>query len=115
PDQDQHRVIRTAASIPTTIHNLEKKVNQSTDKVADAVIEFRARTVQAKTMLKAFFLPGLMHKQLDKSVDDEAGLASNSPGYRQLEPERPPALPVESPSADRPISPAEQVQHATLR
>jgi hypothetical protein len=115
PDEDQNRMIRTAASIPTTMHNLEKKVNQSTDKVADAVIEFRARTVQAKTMLKAFFLPGLMHKKLDKPVDDEASLEFNSPGYRMLATERPAALPVESPSTNRPTPPAEQVQHATIR
>jgi hypothetical protein len=115
PDQDQNRVIRTAASVPTTMHNLEKKVNQGTDKVADAVIEFRARTVQAKTMLKAFFLPGLMHKKPDKAVDDGASLEFNSPGYRMLATERPEAIPVESPSANSSTPPAEQVQHATIR
>jgi hypothetical protein len=115
PDQDQNRMIRTAASIPPRMHNLEKKVNQSTDKVADAVIEFRARTVQAKTILKTFFLPGLMHKKLDKPVDDEAGLEFNSPGYRMLATEKPPALPVASPSVDSPNPPAEQVQRATIR
>src|SRR5437763_12782820 len=47
PDRNQNGVIRTVATVPTTMHNLEHKVDQTTDKVADAVIEFRARTVQA--------------------------------------------------------------------
>jgi len=71
PDQHQSGLIRTAASIPTTMHNVEKRVDQGTEKVADAVIEFRARTVQAKTILKAFFLPGLMHKRPVQPVADE--------------------------------------------
>jgi len=111
-DESQHRMIRTAASIPTTMHNLEKKVDQSTEKVADAVIEFRARTVQAKTILKAFFLPGLMHQRLEKPVDDEASLESNGPGYQMLE--RPAAIPIESPPNNSLLPPAEQVQHATI-
>ena len=115
PDQDQNRIIRTAASIPTTMHNVEKKVDQSTHKVANAVIEFRARTVQTQTILKAFFLPGLMHKKLEKPVDDEASLEFSSPGYRMLATERPEAIPVESPPNTTPIPPAEQVQHATIR
>ena len=39
--------------------SIEKTVDQSTDRIASAVIEFRARTVMAQGMLKAFFLPGL--------------------------------------------------------
>jgi hypothetical protein len=115
PDRNQNSAIRTAASIPTTVHNLEKKVDQSTGKVADAVIEFRARTVQAKTILKAFFLPGLTHKKRERAVDDEASLEFNSPGYRMLATERPEAIPVESPPNNSLIPPAEQVQHATTR
>jgi hypothetical protein len=114
PDLNLNQVILTAASIPTTMHNLEKKIDQSTGKVADAVIEFRARTVQAKTILKAFFLPGLMHKKLAKPVDDVAGLEFNSPGYRMLAIERPEAIPVESPTDNSSIPPARQVPHATI-
>ena len=111
PDETQHRMIRTAASIPTAVHNLEKKVDQGTEKVADAVIEFRARTVQAKTILKAFFLPGLMPQKLEKPIDDEASRESNSPDYQMLE--RPAAIPVASPPNNSLLPPAEQVQHAT--
>jgi hypothetical protein len=38
---------------------IEKTVDQGTDRIASAVIEFRARTVMVQGMLKAFFLPGL--------------------------------------------------------
>jgi hypothetical protein len=38
---------------------IEKKVEPGADRVADAVIEFRARTVMVQGVLKAFFLPGL--------------------------------------------------------
>jgi hypothetical protein len=38
---------------------IEKTVDQGTDRIANAVIEFRARTVMVQGTLKAFFLPGL--------------------------------------------------------
>ena len=115
PDRNQNGVIRTVATVPTTMHNLEHKVDQTTDKVADAVIEFRARTVQAKTILKAFLLPSSTHKKLEKPVDEEASLEFNSPGYRMLATERPEAIPVEFPPNDSPTPSAEQVQHAVSR
>src|SRR5579859_3490780 len=115
PDRNQNSVIRTAASIPPTMQKLETKIDQSTGKVADAVIEFRARTVQAKTILKAFFVPRSRHKTLEKPVGDEARLEFNSPGYRMLATERPEAIPIESPPSRSPLPPAEQVQHATTR
>jgi hypothetical protein len=118
-DQNQNAIIRTAASIPARMHTIEKKVDQGTDKVADAVIEFHARTVQVKTIFKAFFLPGLAQKKQEASTD-EANLEFNSPGYRMLMKERPEAIPTESmpqnghiePEHNRPV---EQVQHAAYR
>jgi hypothetical protein len=117
PDENQSAAIRTAASIPATMRNLERNIDRRTDKVADAVIEFHARTVQVKTVLKAFVLPGSMHKKQEKSLD-ETGLEFGSPGYRMLAEERPEAIPIESPPDDRQseqIPPTEQVQHATIR
>ncbi len=117
PDQNQSAAIRTAASIPTTLRNIEKKIDRNTDKVANAVIEFRARTVQAKTILKAFVLPGSTRKKQAKPVD-EADLEFDSPGYRMLAKERPEALPVESAPNDshtEHLPPSEQVQHASIR
>src|SRR5215471_2900572 len=42
---------------------IEKQVDQGTDRIASAVIEFRARTVMVQGMLKAFFLPGLTKQE----------------------------------------------------
>jgi len=45
------------------VQEVEQKVNQGADRVAGALIEFRARTVQAQGVLKAFFLPGLTRRR----------------------------------------------------
>ena len=77
---DENKLIRTAAEIPAYAHEIETKVDQVSDRVAGAVIEFRARSMMAKSMLKAFFLPGLAHRtqaQLE-------GVGFRSPGYRIL-------------------------------
>src|SRR6266487_2111573 len=74
------KMIRTAAEIPAYAHEIETKVDEVSDRVASAVIEFRARSMMAKSMLKAFFLPGLAHRtqaQLE-------GVGFRSPGYRIL-------------------------------
>jgi len=77
---DENEVVRTAAEIPAYSHKIETNVEQGSDRVASAVIEFRARSMMAKSMLKAFFLPGLAHRtqaQLE-------GVGFRSPGYRIL-------------------------------
>ena len=63
PIANENAIVRTVASLPTKIHAVDKKVEQSTDRVAEAVIEFRARTVQVQTVVKAFLLPGLMRQK----------------------------------------------------
>lgn len=53
------QVLRAVESIPARVHTVEKQVDQGSQRVTDAVAEFRARTVMAQTVFKAFFLPGL--------------------------------------------------------
>jgi DMSO reductase anchor subunit len=53
------QVVQMAKAAEKQIGTIEKEVEQGADRVADVVIEIRARTVQAKGILKAFFLPGL--------------------------------------------------------
>jgi hypothetical protein len=117
PDQIENTAIRTVASIPATLHRIEEKVDQGTDKVADAVIEFRARTVQAKTILKAFFLPGLMHKKLETATD-QADIGLYSSGYQISKQERPSTISDRTSPHDENrdrLPPEEQIQHATIR
>ena len=56
---DENKIVRTIAQIPAQANAVEEKIVQGTDRVANAVIEFRARTVMVEGIVKAFFLPGL--------------------------------------------------------
>lgn len=80
----QEKIVRTVAQVPLYAHNVEQKIEQGSDKVAGAVIEFRARTEMAKGMLKAFFLPGLTHRLQEKTALEQEGVGFRSPGYKML-------------------------------
>jgi len=54
------QVVEKAKNTQKQVESIEKKVEPIADRIADGVIEFRARTVMAQGMLKAFFLPGLI-------------------------------------------------------
>src|SRR5436309_15576585 len=72
------QVVEIAKNSQKQVNNIEKKVEPVADRIADGVIEFRARTVMAQGMLKAFFLPGLVKLKphgpllLPKAVDIES-------------------------------------------
>ena len=90
-DDTKDKLVRSVAQVPTYAHTVEQKVDQGTERVAEVVIEFRARTEMAKGMLKAFFLPGL--KPSPKTVLEEEGIGFRSPGYKMLVDEK---LPTDS-------------------
>ncbi len=54
------QVVEIAKNTQKQVDSIEKKVEPVADRIAEGVIEFRARTVMAQGMLKAFFLPGLI-------------------------------------------------------
>ena len=54
------QVVEIAKNTQKQVNNIEKKVEPVADRIAEGVIEFRARTVMAQSMLKAFFLPGMV-------------------------------------------------------
>lgn len=115
--EDQQSVLHTVASIPVTVHNLEKKVDESTGKVADVVIEFRARTVQVKATLKTFFLPGLTRKRQEALVQ-ETNSELDSPDAQMFTKEGSADIPADSPTTEdhrEQLPPAEQIQHAAIR
>jgi hypothetical protein len=93
---NENAIVRTVASIPARVQGVDKKVDQISERVASTMIEVRARTVQVKTIAKAFFLPGLMQRK-PRSPLGEEGREFESPGYQMLmkeqasrEPEREP-------------------------
>jgi hypothetical protein len=82
PGSNDNKIVRTVAEVPMYAHTVEEKVDEGSDRVTNAVIEFRARTEMAKTLLKAFFLPSLTHRR--QRVLQEEGVGFRSPGYRML-------------------------------
>lgn len=100
PDTSGNPLVRTVSQLPVRMQAADKKVEQATDRVANAVIEFRARTVQAKTIVKAFLLPGTIQKRLTRREALEQGLEFKSPGYRMLMKEKAPEVPVEAETGD---------------
>ncbi|HEU5227071.1 MAG TPA: hypothetical protein VFU49_04600 [Ktedonobacteraceae bacterium] len=96
PSENENALVRTVASLPARMQTVDKQVEQTSDRVAKTVIEFRARTVQAQTMLKVFFLPSLARKPLAEGKED--GLQFESPGYQMLMEEKAPAVPLEATS-----------------
>lgn len=97
PAEDVKPIARAVARVPVTAHTAEKKVDQITDRVAEGVIEFRARMVQAQTIAKAFFLPGLI-KSENRLTKGKEALEFQSPGYRML---------MEQHAEEIPVAPAE--------
>jgi hypothetical protein len=94
PGPNDNKIVRTVAEVPVYAHTIEKKVEEGSDRVTSGVIEFRARTEMAKTIVKAFFLPGLTHRS--QAVLEKEGVAFKSPGYRMLVDEATPAeMPTE--------------------
>lgn len=65
-----------------SVQSVEEKLGQGADRVASAVIEFRARTAQAQGVLKALFLPGLTRKSPYRHVLPEVALGVSERSLR---------------------------------
>ena len=65
------------------VQSVEQKVDQGADRVASAVIEFRARTAQAQGVLKALFLPGLTRKSPYRHVLPEVAQGVSEQSLRE--------------------------------
>ena len=60
-------------SVDHQAHVIDQKIDQGADRVAEVMIEVRARTVMVQTMLKAFFLPGLAKPKQPLSLMEAHG------------------------------------------
>ena len=92
---DENKVVRTIAEVPAKMEEVEKKVDEGSDRVAKAVIEFRARTMMVEGIVKAFLVPKSM-KQLEPGTKD---VGFKSPGYRILVEEKIPETPDQTGNA----------------
>lgn len=98
-DVNENKVVRTIAEGPALLHTVDKQVDKTTGKVANGVIEFRARTVQVQGVIKAFLAPSTSRpKQIVVADGGETGLEFKSPGYRTLMEQKAEQPPVETPS-----------------
>lgn len=116
PTENENKIVQTVAEVPVRVHTIDKQVDQGTERVAKAVIEFRARTVQVQTIVKAFFLPGLMKREAVSEVGAE-GYEFKSPGYRILMEEKAPDVavtPGEGAAYKEPVT-SEQLKNAPSR
>lgn len=95
PSDDASGIARAVASVPPRLNTVDQQVVNTTGRVADAVIEFRARTMQAQAIVKTFLRPRRSEpKQIQGPMAvDERGLEFKSPGYRILMEENPDRLP----------------------
>lgn len=66
-----------------SVQSVEEKVSQGADRVAGAMIEFRARTAQVQGVLKAFFLPGLTRKSPYRHVLPEVAMGVSEQTLRE--------------------------------
>ena len=93
PTDVDNAVVRAAVEAPERVHMADNKVGQVSDRVAGALIEFRARTAQAGTVLKAFVIPPSAKPEEPLGAYED-GLTFKSPGLRKLMEERAPEIPV---------------------
>ena len=98
PPANDNRIVELVAQGPSQVHKLDKQVDQVTDKVANAVIEFRARTIQVQTVAKALFAPNTLRRELAEhdrgQLDSNGDFEIKSPGLRMLMEEKVPDAPV---------------------
>jgi len=129
PEQSANPVARAVASMPVRINAVDRKVEQTSDRVAHAAIEFQARKEQIKMVARAFLLPGSLKSRTEpapmapaipatsgSSAASQDGLEFGSPGYRQLMEEKPQVIPGRQrrangqPKAPTPEEPVAQAQ-----
>lgn len=109
PAASENPLVRTLGSMPARMQDIDKKVDKATDRVAHAVIEFRARTVQVQTIAKAFLMPGLI-KRPARLRPGEDGLALSASERRALAERQAPEVSVEAAHADGHAQPVEARQ-----
>lgn len=90
PSVSENPIVRTVAGIPLQAHAIEGQVDHASERVAHAVIEFRARTIQAQTILKTFFLPGLTKPKRPLQRDET--LIFEGPSYQTVPKEETPVV-----------------------
>jgi cytoskeletal protein RodZ len=82
---EENKVARTVASLPGTVHTIDQKVDQISSKVANAAIEFRARTAQAQAIVKTFLAPGTNRQKVIQPESDGIMAVPNAENSKMVE------------------------------
>lgn len=83
--EEQSALIRVVAGMPERMKSIDQKVERTSDRIAETVIELRARTLQVKTVVKAFLLPGLMRRAtINDRENDPENAENRRSAYRRL-------------------------------
>ena len=116
PTENDNKIVQAVAEVPVRVHAIDKQVDQGSERVTKAVIEFRARTVQAQTIVKALFLPGLLKREAVREIGEE-GYEFKSPGYRMLMEQKAPeaAVAPEEGAAYQQAVTSSQLKNASAR
>jgi len=67
---EESKVAHTAAALPGSVHNINQQVNQVSSQVANAAIEFRARTAQAQAIVMTFLAPNAYRQKAMQPESD---------------------------------------------
>jgi uncharacterized membrane protein len=84
PEENQNVVVRTVATVPMQMNAIDKKVEQTSDRVANVAIEVRARVEQGKAIARAFFRP--TRREPSSQLDGQS-IGDKSPAYKKVNPE----------------------------
>ncbi len=97
PAENKNPVVRAVATVPAQMNNVDKKVEEATDRVANTAIEVRARVEQGKAIVRSFFQP--VRRATPAPLISQS-TEVRSPAYQALGPEEIPAVPAEHASND---------------
>jgi hypothetical protein len=109
---EESKVAHTAAALPGSVHNIDQTVQQVSSKVANAAIEFRARTAQAQAVVMTFLAPNAYRQKEMRPESDGrmpvAGAESSKmvEEVKVVEKQKAPARAPVAPAEDE-VTPAE--------
>ncbi len=93
PAENKNPVVRAVATVPAQMNTIDRKVEETTDRVANAAIEVRARVEQGKAIARAFFRP--IKREAPAPLIGQS-VEVKTPAYQALKPEEIPVVPVEN-------------------
>lgn len=112
PAENQNAVVRTVATVPVQMNAIDKKVEQTSDRVANVAIEVRARVEQGKAIARAFFRP--IRREPSSQLDGRS-LVGKSPAYKKAKPEEILVAPTEGASNGYQRDDASQLKDVSAR